>query len=265
MCDMRHFRHSRHLSLLSGAGCLRSKPPCFRKVWVSMKFLSAKFGFTPSRKRRKTVQIIRNPQNSHFFWAGGRNFMDKTILWTSGRFWLFLWTESTLIIFALFFRTPCSWQGQRTRLAKNPVCGLPTIEPEARKRHININCFVRLVPVSPDLSQGQTQFVPGTSPVKNWDKPRNSPYSTQWKPDFTGVCPWDKPGLSQGQSRGRQKVYVKKVMCLFRSLEPALLRSDHHHEAAIVNVCRAHGSANYRPRVVCGLYRLQFERVRISA
>ena len=60
---------------------------------------------------------------------------------------------------------------------------------------------------SPDLSQGQIQFVPGTNPVKNWDKPRNYPYSTQWKPDFTGlvpgtnpVCPWDNPG-DEGRHR----------------------------------------------------------------
>ena len=91
---------------------------------------------------------------------------------------------------------------------------------QARKRHIidiNINCFVRLVPVfhricprdKPSLSLGQ---------MKNWDKPRNSPYSTQWKPFVPGICPWDKPGVSLGQSRGRraaQKVYVNKNLCAF--------------------------------------------------
>ena len=48
-------------------------------------------------------------------------------------------------------------------------------------------------PVAPGtttgLSQGQTQFVPGTSPGCPWDKPGFSPYFTQWK-----------PSLSQGQT-----------------------------------------------------------------
>ena len=42
---------------------------------------------------------------------------------------------------------------------------------------------------------------------------------------FHRVCPWDNPSLSLGQSRGRreaQKVYVKKMMCLFRSLQARL-------------------------------------------
>ena len=61
--------------------------------------------------------------------------------------------------------------------------------------------------ISPDLSQGQTGFVPGTNPVKNWDTPGFSPYCTQWKPDFTGfvpgtnpVCPRDNPG-DEGRHR----------------------------------------------------------------
>ena len=52
-----------------------------------------------------------------------------------------------------------------------------------------------------------TGFVPGTNPVKIWDKPGFSPYFTQWKPDFTGfvpgtnpVCPWDNPG-DEGRHR----------------------------------------------------------------
>ena len=61
----------------------------FRKVWVSIKFLSAKIGLTPSpppQKRTQNTEIlyksIENPQNWHFFRRGGgeRNFMDKTIL-----------------------------------------------------------------------------------------------------------------------------------------------------------------------------------------
>ena len=85
---------------------------------------------------------------------------------------------------------------------------------QARKRHININFFVRLVPVF-------TGFVPGTNPVCPWDKSGEKQGQTQEfssfytvEARFHWVCPWDKPGLSQGHSRGRraaQKVYVKKV------------------------------------------------------
>ena len=63
------------------------------------------------------------------------------------------------------------------------------------------------------LSGEFTGFVPGTNPVKTWDKPGFSPYFTQWKPDFTGFVPGTNP-----QSRGRraaQKVYVKKVYVPF--------------------------------------------------
>ena len=90
---------------------------------------------------------------------------------------------------------------------------------QARKRHININSFVRLV-----------FFVPGTNPVKNWDTPGFllilhsggliSPGLSLGQTRF--VPARDKPGLSQGHSRGRraaQKVDVKKFMCLFRSLD----------------------------------------------
>ena len=60
---------------------------------------------------------------------------------------------------------------------------------------------------TPGLSRDFTGFVPGTNPVKTWDKPGFSPYFTQWKPDFTGfvpgtnpVCPWDNPG-DEGRPR----------------------------------------------------------------
>ena len=89
---------------------------------------------------------------------------------------------------------------------------------QARKRHININFFVR-------WSQFFTGFVPGTNPVCPWDKSgeklgqtQEFSYSTKWKPDFTGFVPGTNPGLSLGQSRGRraaQKVYVKKVYVPF--------------------------------------------------
>ena len=64
------------------------------KVWVSIKFLSAKFGFTPpapeqSPKSGNTVQISRKSSKLTLFLGGGeekRNVMDKTMSWTSGRF-----------------------------------------------------------------------------------------------------------------------------------------------------------------------------------
>ena len=65
-----------------------------RKVWVSIKFLSAKFGFysppPPEKgpkneeKLSKSVEILKIDT---FPGGGGEgNCMDKTILWTSGRF-----------------------------------------------------------------------------------------------------------------------------------------------------------------------------------
>ena len=74
---------------------------------------------------------------------------------------------------------------------------------QARKRHININLFVRLVLGRPR------------------DKPGFSPYFTQWKPRKPGfvpgtnlVCPWDNPG-----DEGRHRKFMwKKCMCLFCSL-----------------------------------------------
>ena len=90
--------------------------------------------------------------------------------------------------------------------------------PQARKRHININLFVRLV-------LGFTGFVPGTNPVCPWDKSGENLGQTQFfslfytvEARFHRVCPWDKPGLSLGQSRGRkeaQKVYVKNIYVPF--------------------------------------------------
>ena len=49
--------------------------PEIRKVWVSIKFLSAKFGFTPppreGPKMRKNCTSVENPQNLHTFRGGG--------------------------------------------------------------------------------------------------------------------------------------------------------------------------------------------------
>ena len=61
----------------------------FRKVWVSIKFLSAKFGVTPPPPR-KGPKMRKNCTNQYkilkidtFSGGGKRDCMDKTILWTS--------------------------------------------------------------------------------------------------------------------------------------------------------------------------------------
>ena len=89
---------------------------------------------------------------------------------------------------------------------------------QARKRHININFFVRLV-------LDFTGFVPGTSRVcprdksgENLGQPQGFSLFYTVEARFHRVCPRDKPGLSLGQSRGRreaQEVYVKKSLCAF--------------------------------------------------
>ena len=91
---------------------------------------------------------------------------------------------------------------------KGALCSIFVPIDQARKRHINIIFFVRLVLGRPRVCPGDfTGFVPGTNPVKTWGKPGFSHYSTQWKPDFTGfvpgtnpVCPWDNPG-DEGRHR----------------------------------------------------------------
>ena len=61
-----------------------------------------------------------------------------------------------------------------------------------KKRHINTNFLVRLVSGRPRVFPGDfTRFVPGTDPVKTWDKSGFSPYFTQWKPCKPAR---DKPG-----------------------------------------------------------------------
>ena len=118
----------------------------------------------------------------------------------------------------------------------SPFTELPPSFSQARKRHININFFVRLVPVF-------TGFVPGTNPVCPWDKSGEKQGQTQEfslfytvEARFHRVCPWDKPGLSQGQSRGRRaapKVYVKKVYVAFFARyfhrRPRLFKSASSH------------------------------------
>ena len=79
---------------------------------------------------------------------------------------------------------------------------------QARKRHTNINFFVRLVLGRPRVCPGDfTGFVLGTNSVKTRDKPWFSPYFTQGKPG--------KPGFVPGSRRAAQKVYVKKVYVPF--------------------------------------------------
>ena len=61
-----------------------------RKVWASIKFLSAKFGLPPPP--RKGPEMRKNSTNQYkilkidTFSGGKRDFVDKIIFWTSGRF-----------------------------------------------------------------------------------------------------------------------------------------------------------------------------------
>ena len=83
---------------------------------------------------------------------------------------------------------------------------------QARKWHMNMNFFVRLALGRPRVCPGDfTEFVPGTNPVKTWDKPGFSPYFTQWKPDFTGFVPGTIPGTKGGTESLCEKIF----MCLF--------------------------------------------------
>ena len=82
---------SSHDHPLTHVGLANAK---IRKVWVSIKFLSAKFGFTTPPPQKKGPKMKKNCTNQKkilkidtFLGGGGEhNFMDKTILWTSGRF-----------------------------------------------------------------------------------------------------------------------------------------------------------------------------------
>ena len=81
-------------------------------------------------------------------------------------------------------------------------------ENQARKRHINVNFFGPVaLGTTPGLSQGQTHFVPGTSPSFLLALHNGSQ-----------VYPRDKPSLALGQCRGQraaQKAYVLKVYVPF--------------------------------------------------
>ena len=119
-----------------------------------------------------------------------------------------------------FRRKPTIFEENR-RKPQIGLCHLGCVTSGKKKAHKHkLFC-----PVGPSFHRtcprdklGLSLGVPGTNPVKNRDKPRNSPYSTHWKPDFTGFVPGTNPVKSQGQSRGRraaQKVYVKKVYVPF--------------------------------------------------
>ena len=90
------------------------------------------------------------------------------------------------------------------KIASNPVTSVAVMVFSA----LNIFfCPVGLGTRARDCPGDFTGFVPGTEPVKTWDKPGFSPYFTQRKPDFTGlvpgtkpVCPWDNPG-DEGRHR----------------------------------------------------------------
>ena len=74
---------------------------------------------------------------------------------------------------------------------------------------------------TPGLSQGQTQFVPGTNPVCPWDKPGLSLGQTevfsllytvdaQFVPGTNLACSWDKP-----VANGGRKSLCAKCLCAF--------------------------------------------------
>ena len=103
---------------------------------------------------------------------------------------------------------------------------------KARKRHININSFVRLVlgrprvcpGISPGSSLGQIRWKPGTSPGFLLILHSGSPISPGLSLGTNPVCPWDKPG-----DEGRHRKFMwKKFMCLFRSLPMDTTTTDVH-------------------------------------
>ena len=90
-------------------------------------------------------------------------------------------------------------------MVTKPLCRAPfrDAESQARKRHMNVNLFVRLVLGRPRVCPGDfTGFVPGTNPVKSPGQTRVFALFYTVEARFHRVCPWDKPGLSLGQSWG---------------------------------------------------------------
>ena len=103
------------------------------------------------------------------------------------------------------------WRVHGLTVLARAVFEIRVVDFQARKRHINIIFFVRLVLGRPRVCPGDfTGFVPGTDPVKTWDKPGFSPYLTQWKPDFTGFVPGTIPG-----TKGGTESLCEKSLCAF--------------------------------------------------
>ena len=66
-------------------------------------------------------------------------------------------------------------------------------------------------------------FVPGTNPVKTWDKPGASPYFTQWKTDFTRFVPGTNrfvPGTIPETKGGTESLCEKSLCAFFARYKP---------------------------------------------
>ena len=97
---------------------------------------------------------------------------------------------------------------------------------------------IRMYPRS-GFRSGGTSAKTQAKMVCPWDKPSEHLGQSQVFFLFctvearqTRVCPWDKPGFVPGTNPGpkgvtaSQKVYVKKKLCLFRSLKITLLETS---------------------------------------
>ena len=66
---------------------------------------------------------------------------------------------------------------------------------------------------TPGMSRGQTGFnVPGTKWVCPREKPRFSPHFTQWKPSLSQGQTQFVPGTIPGTKGGRKSLYVKRFL-----------------------------------------------------
>ena len=88
----------------------------------------------------------------------------------------------------------------RTPFLRTPF---PRLLVQARKRHININFWVRL----PRLSLGQSGFVPGTKPGFSLFYTK---MDAQFVPGTNPVCPWTIPG-----TKGSKGSLCVKSSCAF--------------------------------------------------
>ena len=81
--------------LLRFSPCFQAQKRLWKRMFGGHKILVCKIWFYPKRAQHeeKLYKIVENPHNWHFLGRGGggkRNFMDRTILWTPGRFWITL-------------------------------------------------------------------------------------------------------------------------------------------------------------------------------